>query len=450
MRESIHFQRICLCGLALGLLGSAGCSKSEPAARGSSGAAAATTVSVVSPKERALRRVVEEPGTIQGYEETKLFARVPGQVRLLHDRDGRIVFDIGRTIRGPRWYSRGEVLAELVVPELVETTKLKWATVQQRKAEVDQAEKLLAAAVANIAVADAAKIEAQAKYDRWESQLKVVTDLVMGKALDPQSRTETEAAYKEAGGKLASAKAMIDKAKADRDRAESDVAAAKSRVEVATADALQEEAMLGYSKIRAPYDGIVTRRRVNTDDFVQPAGGQDNWLFTVAKLDPVRVVIDVPETDAELVADGMEVKITVQALAGPTLTGKVARTSWSLEPAARTLRTEIELQNKDGRLRPGNYVYAQFVKQLAKGWTLETAAVTKQGNATVCFLIEGDKAVRTPVQIGRSDGQYVEVFKRQKAGSPGVWENFIGDEKVAARASGLTDGQQVQLETLGK
>jgi HlyD family secretion protein len=448
MRDNCYTRRACLVVLAGSVLSAVGCKKSETGP--ASATPSATTVREVSPEERSLTRVVEQPGTIQAYEETKLFARVPGYARLLHDDKGRIVYDIGRQIRGPRWYSRGEVLAELVVPELVEETRLKWATVRQREAEVEQAVKAEAAAEASIAVAKAAITEAQALSDRWESQAKVMTGLVKERALDVQSRVETEYQFQAAVGRLASAKAAVDKATADRDRATADKKAATSRVEVATADARHSEALLGYSKIRAPYDGIVTRRKVNTDDLVQPTNGQDDWLFVVAKMDPVRVVIAVPEADAELVSEGAEVKLTIQALSAPAPNGNVVRTSWSLEPGARTLRAEIELPNGDGRLRPGNYVYARILKQLKKGWTIETSAVTKQGEATVCFLIEDGKAVRTPVLIGRSDGQFVEVFKHQKAGSPGVWDDFTGSERVAARAAGLTDGQAVQVEVPGK
>jgi multidrug efflux pump subunit AcrA (membrane-fusion protein) len=169
-----------------------------------------------------------------------------------------------------------------------------------------------------------------------------------------------------------------------------------------------------------------------------------------ARLDPARVVVAVPEADADLVEAGAEAKVTVQALPGPDLSGTVTRTSWSLEPGSRTLRTEIDLPNKDHRLRPGMYVYAHIVGRASEGWRLPVAAVAKQGDALVCFLIEkdgeGHKAVRTPVQLGRSDGKFVEVRKRQKPGSPPVWEDFTEADLVAARASGLTDGQAIQPE----
>jgi RND family efflux transporter MFP subunit len=239
----------------------------------------------------------------------------------------------------------------------------------------------------------------------------------------------------------------VQKAKADRDKMEADTRAARARVDVAKAEAGRMEAMLGYAKIRAPYEGVVTSRKVSTGDFVQPAAGQGDFLFRVARLNPVRIVVAVPEADAGAVQEKCEVKLTIQALGGTPLTGTVARTSWALEPGARTLRTEIDLPNKDGRLRPAMYVYAQIVAQPTEGWALPASAVVKQGDRKVCFLIENEKAMRVAVQVGRSDGQFIEVIKFQKPGTNNPWIEWTGKEVVALRASELTDGQAVALES---
>jgi RND family efflux transporter MFP subunit len=322
--------------------------------------------------------------------------------------------------------------------------KHKQAMIRQAEAEADQADKALAAARANVAVVEAGTIEAMASNDYWDSQWKKMVGLAKSGVVDQQTREETLKQFQAAGGRLTSAKAMVDKAKADRDKAEADVRAAAARIDVAKADTARAEAMLSYAKIRAPYDGVVTLRNVNTGNFVQPASGKGDWLFTVARLDPVRIVIAVPEADAELIQDNSEVSVAAPAFPGPSLRGNVARTSWALlESGGRTLRTEIDLPNKDGRLRPGTYVYAQVIRQLPETWTLPVSAVVKQGDALVCFLIDGDKAVRTPVQIGRSDGSFVEVLKLQKPGTP--WVEWTGQEKVATRAGSLTDGQAVQV-----
>jgi hypothetical protein len=128
----------------------------------------------------------------------------------------------------------------------------------------------------------------------------------------------------------------------------------------------------------------------------------------------------------------------------------VTRTSWSLDPGARTLRAEIDLPNREGQLRPGMYVSAQIISPLPEAWVLPASAVIKQDDTPVCFLIEDGKAVRTVVQVGRGDGRLIEVLKRQSPGAAFAWEDFTGKEVIAARAGGLKDGQAVEEKAAGK
>lgn len=433
--------------LAIALYMVSGCQQQMPAPQGATPSAAAAPVTVVHPERKSLRRIVEQPGTVQAYEQTQLFARVPGYVRLPLDVQGKIVIDIGHKIRGPvhgstgKEIEPGEVLAEVMVPELEEEAKLKQAMTRQAEAEVDQARKMLASAEANIARATATVAEAHALYDHWESQSKRMALAVKSGTVEAQIGDETLNQFKAAGARVLSSDAAVAKARADRDKAAADIRAAEARVDVARADALRAEAMLSYAKIRAPYDGVVTMRKANTGELVQPAAGKGDWLFTVARLDPVRVVVAVPEADADLVQENAKVKLSIKAAQSLPLEGTVTRISWALEPGSRTLRTEIDLPNKEGRLRPGMYVYAQIVNQLPPTWILPASAVVKDDDALVCFLIEAGKAVRTPVQVGRSDGTLIEVLKRHKPGQTSSWEDLTGQENVAVRAAGLKDGQ---------
>jgi multidrug efflux pump subunit AcrA (membrane-fusion protein) len=447
MRKHFPIRGVCLTALAALALAVAGCSQPSP----QNVPPAPPSVGVVHPERKSINRVVEQPGAVQAYEEAQLFARVPGYVRLRRDADGRLLTDIGREVRGPKYDAEGkelepgDVLAELQVPELEQDLKDKQALVRQAAADVEQAEKALAAAEAGVTLAEASVEEVKATHDFWESQANKFAGLVEKGALDPQSREETQMKFRSAAGRLSSAKAAVVKARADRDKAAADVTAAKARVDVATAKAGLAAAWLGYATIRAPFDGIVTRRRVSNGDLVQP-GGKNEWLFTVARLDPVRVAVAVPEADAELVRTDAEVKLSVPAAGGPALTGKVARTSWDLEHGSRTLRTEIDLPNKGHGLRPGMYVYARIVCPLPEAWVLPASAVVKQDDALVCFRIVDGKAVRTPVQVSRGDGQFIEVVKYQTPGTSAKWETWTGKEEIAGKAAGLSDGQAIQME----
>ncbi len=439
-----------------------GCS-GKPGKPAQEAAAGPSSVTAISPQRKSLRRVVEQPGTIRPYEQTVLFAKVPGYVARIHG-------DIGDRIKGPKRDARGQeiepgqILAELSDPELVEEARQKASLVLQAEAEAAQARKALAAALANVKAVEATVLEAeagmtraQANHDRWASEARRVTELVKNKVIDVQTRDETdnqfraaEAARNEARARVASAQAMVMKSRADQENVEASVRSAEARVEVARAEARRLQALLGYTRIHAPYDGVIVRRTVNTGELVAASDSERKGIFTVVRDDPVRVVVEVPEGDAGLVENQGEVSLTIQALGGSPIPAKVSRTSWSLEPASRTLRTEIDLPNKERRLRPGMYVYARLTGHLPETWVVPTSALVKQGDAWVCFLIEGDRVVRTPVQVGRSDAGLIQVLKREQPGTPITWVPWTGKEVLAEKALGLVDGQSVQILAGGK
>jgi multidrug resistance efflux pump len=431
-----------------------GCDRKPPAQPAAS-APAAKKVEVVAPARRPVKREVEQPGTVEAFEETVLRANATGLVgaveedpnkkdRPPHDR----LFDIGSRVK------KGQVLARLAVPELDREFDQKQAVVRQAGFEVVQAEKALAAAEAGVAAAAALVAEAEAGIDRtqalverWQTEVARITKQVSGGVDTSQALDETqfqlkaaEASRKEAVGKVASAKAGVGKATADRDKAAADVSAVKAKLDVAKADAARVDALRSYTKIVAPYDGIITRRRsVNTGDRV--SGTEGTPLFAIAKADPVRVVVNVPEADAGLVSAGLDVKLTLQG-AGGAVAGKVTRTSWSLEPGSRTLRTEIDLPNPEGKVRPGMYAYAKLTAELPAAWAVPAAAVIKLNDEPVMYLVESGKAVRVAVQLGRGDAQFTQVRRYKKPGAAD-WTDATGQEQVATPAAGLTDGQPV-------
>ncbi|MDB5307343.1 MAG: bepD 3 [Gemmataceae bacterium] len=446
--------RALLLAAVLGLAPAAGCNR-QPPPPGGTAPPAAPQVSVVKPEMRAVKRVIEQPGAVQAFEETTLHAKLPGYVGAIaddpnkkdrppHDRQ----IDIGSRVK------KDQVLAEQAIPELDEEWEQKNSLVKQAEAEIVQAEKADAAAKAAVVSALAAVEEAKAGesralalYDRWQSEVKRITKLVEGGLIDAQTRDETlnqfksaEAARAEAAARVISATAAVEKARADEAKAVADISAAKARLGVARAEVRRLAALRGYTKIKAPFDGIVTHRGVNTGAFVTGTGKAG--LFAVARTDPVRVVVSVPEADAGLVVAGQDVRIALQAAQGAELPGKVARTSWSLEPGSRTLRTEIDLPNEKGEVRPGTYVYARLTVALPAAWAVPAAAVGKTGDEQVIYLVEGGKAVRVSAQLLFGDGQFTQVRRYKKPGAAD-WTNVTGSESVATPAAALTDGQAV-------
>ena len=430
----------------------AGCQR-PPAAGGGNPAPAGPTVTVVKPEMRPVKRVVEQPGTVQAFEETALHAKFPGYVgavaddpdkkdRPPHDRQ----IDIGSRVK------KDQVLAVLAVPELDKEWEQKKALVKQAEAEVRQAEKAHAAAGAAVDASKALGKEAQAgvaragaEFDRWKTELTQADELVARKVIDPQSRDvvrkqfqAAEAAKAEAEARVGSAAAAVRKSEADRNKAAADIDTAKARQDVAAAEVGRLEALREYTRIKTPFDGVVTRRSVNTGDLV--SSGERMALFSVARIDPVRVVVSVPEADAGLVNPGQAVTIALQAVQAAPLSGTVTRTSWALEHGSRTLRTEIDLPNEKGQVRPGTYVLAKLTAELPAAWAVPAAAVGKVGDEAVIYLAENGKAVRVAVQLLRGDGQFTQVRRYKKPGAAD-WTDVTGAEAVATPASALSDAQ---------
>jgi RND family efflux transporter MFP subunit len=362
---------------------------------------------------------------------------------------------------------KGDLLAELWVPEMEEELKQKAALLEQAKAETELAERAFDAAKASfetskamVDVEKAGRERADSLIKFWQSQYDRLRTVAQS-TLDRQTLDETEhqldaakAARAEVEAKIKAAEATRDESAAKREKAGAEVSAAKARHKVAVANHGQMAALLNYANVPAPFDGVVTVRKIDTNHFVQPvSSGKGEPLFVVAKIDPVRIFIDVPETEASFVKDDDPARLRIKALQGEELKGKVTRNAWALDysPAkvARTLRTEIDIDNPDGKLRPGMYANVSLTVEREKVLTVPASSIVTQGDQTVCFRIEDGKAVRTPVQIGLSASGQVEVLKKLvKSGQSEkpVWEEFTGAEEiVASKPTELTDGQAVTV-----
>jgi len=433
-----------------------GCRGAQPpAAKPEVKAAAPAEVKMVHPERRPFRLVVEQPGAIGPYEETQLFAKLAGFVR-------RVNVNIGDRVKGPvfdasgRETQSGQVLAEIALPELEEEAAQKQALVRHADAETEQArrafavaESAVAAAAAFTAEARAGLTRAQALYERWQSEADRVAGLVQRGVIDSATRDETinqfrsaQAGRDEAQARIATAEAAVAKAQAGRDKAAADVRVAEARAEVARADARRLAALLTYAAVRAPYDGVVTRRAVNPGDFLQPAAARGG-IFTVTRLDPVRIAVTVPEADAGWVDAGADVTITVQAL-GEDLTARLTRTSWALDPATRTLRAEIDLPNAGGRLRPGMYVSARIFGASTPVWAVPASAVAGRGESATVFRVVDGRATRVPVRLGRSDATWVEVREWRPAGASG-WLPLSAKDQLVYPAARVSEGLAVAV-----
>ena len=423
----------------------AGPKVSEPAAP------ATPVVKIVMPERKTIVHSIEQPGTLEAFEEAPLFARIPGYVQ-------KVPVDIGDAVKGPVGKEAGQTLAELAVPEVLEEHRQKKALVKRAEAAVEQAAAGLKAAESRVGTAkalvreaEAGRSRAAAVFARWDSEAKRIGELVQKNVIDRQTLDETqnqlrgaEAGRQEADAKVLSAEASAKEAEANVAKAQADLNAAKAQVEVTQAEEGRSAALLQFGTLSAPFDGVVTRRNVNTGSFVQPPTGTGAMpLLVVARMDIVRVFLEVPEAEAMHVHDGMSAAVRVSSARNPEQTGTVKRSSWSLDPKARTLRVEVDLANPERELRPGMYAYVTLRAELKDRFVIPAAALATVDGKPACFGVQAGKAVLIPVKLGLRQGATVEVSAKQVGGS---WQRFSGEERLAAGSlSELKDGAPVQI-----
>jgi RND family efflux transporter MFP subunit len=416
--------------------------------RHESGAVAATGNNSVSssiarvlaghPQRKNLVRTTAQPARIEAFEETPLFAKLAGYVDTVH-------VDIGDAVK------IGQPLVTLRIPELRDEVEQKKALVAKAEAEVKQAEANVSAAKAVFDTATAKIVEtkagvarATASLARWSAEHERIKTLASNRSVTDKLVDETqsqlasaEAARDEAKATVESAEASAREAQAMIAKADADLAAAAARLKVAQTDVARAETMLSYTIITAPYNGVVTRRTVDTGYFVQPASGSGaKPLLDVARTDKVRVYVDVPEMEAGLVDIGDMVTLRVQALPDANLKAPVARTSWSLDAGNRALRAEVDVNNDGTKLRPGMFASATIeLDTRVNVLTLPVDAIIRSDNATYCCRIESERIVHQPIKVGLRAGSEIEVVD-------GINQDSL---IVLARPQGLAQGQQAQV-----
>jgi HlyD family secretion protein len=396
-----------------------------------------TRVEVVQPERHTVQRTVGEPGQLQAYETTPIHAKIAGYIK-------NWTVNIGYEIK------KGQVLAELYVPEVEADLQEKRAAVEQAqakkaqtKAAVKVAQAAVASSVARVAEVQAGVKRAEADLARWQQEYRRIEQLFNERAQTGTLLDETrsklhsaEASADEVRAKVKSAEAALSEAQAELDKARSDVVAASASIDVALAEVRHAEAMLGYTKIEAPYDGIITRRNVDTGQLTRP-GSDAPPLFIAARTDVVTIVVDLPEMYSTDVNPGDGALVKIQAMKGRTVAGKVTRTAWALDSKTRTIRTEIDIPNPGGKLRPGLYAYATVIVEEHKDvLTIPTTAVIQDKDKAFCVVVADGKAARMLIQTGLSDGTRTEVTS-----------GLDGSEHVVkANATSLSDGQAIKVQ----
>ncbi|MBV9181043.1 MAG: efflux RND transporter periplasmic adaptor subunit [Acidobacteria bacterium] len=263
-----------------------------------------------------------------------------------------------------------------------------------------------------------------------------------------QELMQARAARKQAEAQLSLAKTSAERwetlrkmdavAQQETDERSSGYAQSQAALASATANVRRLEQLEAFKHVYAPFSGVLTRRNTDIGALINAGnGGSNQALFVLAQIDPIRVYVEVPEIYASTIHPGLAASLELPAFPGQRFSGKVARTADAIDPETRTLRTEIDVPNHDGRLFPGAYAQAHF------GVNVSGARLSVPVNALL-FRAEGPRAAvvdsngkvhLTPVVIGRDYGTEVEIL-----------EGLDPSENLVLNPSdSLEDGQSVHV-----
>jgi RND family efflux transporter MFP subunit len=190
------------------------------------------------------------------------------------------------------------------------------------------------------------------------------------------------------------------------------LAARQADVNATEAAVRRLEQLTSYKQIVAPFSGIVTRRNVDTGALILAgASGSSNPLFTMAQINTLRVFVDVPQAHMRDLTVNLPAEIHVSEFPGRAFSGKVVRTAGALDPATRTLRTEVQVDNREGVLMPG--IHAEVKLKLTQGEppiVVPATSVMIRSEGPLVAMVDSAETVHLQkVQLGRDLGTSIEV-----------------------------------------
>ena len=314
------------------------------------------------------------PGNIQAVTEAPILARATGYIRKRY-------VDIGDRVKA------GQVVAEVEAPELDQQILQANAAIEQAKSSAQQAE--------------AAIQQGRANENLARLTAGRMANLLGRGVISKQDNDNAQAQY---AAQQANVEALVKAA-----------AAMRSSVTAAEANLARLNQIKTYQTVRAPFDGVITLRNVDTGALVNEGS---TLLFRVAQSGTLRTYINLPQADAESVKVGQHAIISIAERPGRKFDGVVTRTSNSLDPATRTLLTEVQVINTDGALMPGMFaqvdltVPRKFPPLLIPGDTL----VVRSDGPQVA-VVRPDATVHfTRIQLGRDYGDRLEVLSGLQEG----------------------------------
>jgi len=356
------------------------------------------TVGVTKVVKKSLGRQITLSSELVPFQEIDVYAKESGYVK-------KLLVDYGTHVRA------GQVMAILEIPELE-------AQLQEDQAEIKNAANQVT--------------RAQHELGRYQAQYKALhlEYTRLNDVFQSQPGIVAQQEVDDAQGKDLAASSQVDAGQAALEAAQSQLAVAKAKL-------VHDQSLFDYSRITAPFSGVVTERYANLGTLVQAGTGSSTQAIPIVRLsedDLFRLVIPVPEAYVRDIKVGDPVDVRVSSL-NRTFPGKVARFSVDVREDTRTMHTEVDVRNPDRVLVPGLYAEADMtLENKADVPTIPLQAVNHEADKTTVFVVDsGGQLEDRTVTLGLQTATDAEVVA-------GLRE---GEQVVVSDRSGLKKGEKV-------
>ena len=227
----------------------------------------------------------------------------------------------------------------------------------------------------------------------------------------------------------------------DTDNATSDLAAKNTALKSAQANVDRLKQLVSFEKVYVPFDGVVTARNTDIGQLIDSgaSGGQARSLFQIAAINKLRVFISVPQIYSQAATPGLTADLTLAEFPGRRFQGKLVRTSRSIDPTARTLNVEVDVDNSKGELMPGAYTEVHLkLKEGIPTMTIPVSALLfRQEGLRVVVAKRDNTAELLPVTLGRDFGDFAEITT-----------GLTGQERIISNPpDSIIDGERLNIQT---
>lgn len=376
------------------------CSQMSKANSGATPADQGTSsVAVMKVTRQPLSRYQSMMAEFRPYQEVDVHAKVAGYLK-------KIVVDVGDRVK------QGQLLAMLEVPELN-------AEVDQATAAESSSQLQIKRAESELKQAEAAHEDAHITYTRLAELPKIKPNMIAQQEIDQALARDHEAEAKVGA-------------------AEAAVAVAKEKLREARANGERVKTLLSYTKIEAPFSGIVTKRYADTGAMIPAGTSTSTQAMPVVRISEdatLRLILPVPESIVPLIHTGAAVDVKVGSL-GRSFKGSIWRFSGKVDTATRTMETEIEVKNPGEILKPGMYATANLtLDSIPSALAVPVQAISMGDHKATVLVVKGDKTIEErPVTTGMETASVVEI-------QSGLEEN---DLVIVGSRGHLKPGQKVE------